>query len=433
MTTGTLRRILIGIWLLNPPVAFASDHAVLFIGNSYTSANAPDSLEQSYMKLVQEGMPQYQDVSVARYAPGGYTLAQHLQDATSGTQLDSYLHDAIPEHQWDYVVVHEQSQIPGFPQSEPQWQTSKNAALSLSEIIAEKGSETRLMMTWARRDGDSGNMWLYPDYPTMQAHLADGYQAYTEAIDSAGQKVALIPVGLGWQQIYDELLVAGLDPLGGDTLFQRLYSADGSHPSPHGTYLAACIVYGAITEQSPVGLQWSHGSIGAEDRLALQKVSEALLGLGENDANDMDGGDIGESQDARPEPLGVEDAGLTDRHEDSAQGGQNEGFVETHGSNTEVESTVGPQAQDILVQSAMETTDEGGTGGAEFSQAEPISESPADRGGEVLDTSYTSEQPSSGKGGCASFPRRFPWSFLLFVLIGSYGFRRRCYRPRTLA
>ena len=425
MTHHMLHRWVIALILLFPTKVWAADHAVLFIGNSYTSSNAPDSLEQSYMKLVQEGMPQYQDVSVARYAPGGYTLAQHLQDATSGSQLDQYLHDEDPEHQWDYVVVHEQSQIPGFPQSEPQWQTSRDAAVSLSEIISEKGAETRLMMTWGRRDGDSGNVWLYPDYPTMQAHLANGYQAYTGAIETAGQKVALIPVGLGWQQVYEE--PGGEFDSEDPNLFQRLYSADGSHPSPHGTYLAACIVYGAITQQSPVGLQWAHDSIGAEDRLTLQKVSEALLGLGEDGGSDPDAGDVSETQDAGSESVDLQDAGLADGGvEDTAAN-------RPHDTKTDSESNVGPEAQDIDPLNPSATVEDGASEIAEISQSELVSESPGNGVDGASDISSTDEQASSSKGGCAFSPRPFFWSFLVWLWIACAGYCRRRAPQRRLA
>ena len=34
----------------------------------------------------------------------------------------------------------------------------------------------------------------------------------------------------------------------------QLYDKDGSHPSPAGTYLTACVFYTVLSKKSPVGL-----------------------------------------------------------------------------------------------------------------------------------------------------------------------------------
>ena len=51
----------------------------------------------------------------------------------------------------------------------------------------------------------------------------------------------IVPVGLVWQrakQLRPDL---------------PIYTSDGSHPSPLGTYLATCTFYGVITGNSPIG------------------------------------------------------------------------------------------------------------------------------------------------------------------------------------
>jgi MYXO-CTERM domain-containing protein len=101
----------------------------------------------------------------------------------------------------------------------------------------------------------------------------------------------IIWAGEGWRIIHDDLLAAGVTPNEGDTLFTRLYVQDGSHPSPHGTYLAACIAYATVTGQSPVGLSWAHPGISAEDKARLQAVAaEVAVGLGDrpDDSDDPD-------------------------------------------------------------------------------------------------------------------------------------------------
>ena len=52
-----------------------------------------------------------------------------------------------------------------------------------------------------------------------------------------------------------------------------LHSSDGSHPNAHGTYLAACVLYAALTAASPVGLGDGGLAVGDGPRVALQQVA----------------------------------------------------------------------------------------------------------------------------------------------------------------
>jgi len=291
--------LVIALLLVLPCAAHATDHAVLFIGNSYTSASAPYSLDESYRQLILEGVPAWTDLSIESYTPGGWNLSQHHDSAnTEGSVLYDYLHDTDPDHQWDYVVVHDQSQIPGFPQDRALYNNSRNGAVGLAELIEARGAGMKLWMTWGRVDGDSDNLWIYPNYPTMQGLLATGYESYVDAITAAGHSADLIPVGLGWQMIHDEAVAQGQDPQEASQLFARLYSGDGSHPSTLGTYLSACIIYTFTTGTSPVGLTWAHEGISDQDRLTLQQTAERLLAEdGDDNSADDDSADDDSADD----------------------------------------------------------------------------------------------------------------------------------------
>ena len=56
----------------------------------------------------------------------------------------------------------------------------------------------------------------------------------------------------------------------------KLYIEDG-HPTPEGTYLAACVFYGFIYQQSPVGNSYG-GDISDADIVFLQSIAEKALG-----------------------------------------------------------------------------------------------------------------------------------------------------------
>ena len=80
----------------------------------------------------------------------------------------------------------------------------------------------------------------------MQEHLKNGYFQY--AYDQhSGAPVVVIPAGLAFEKIYDDLVAAGDNPLDASSLFWQLYGGDGSHPALAGTYLTACTIFGALT------------------------------------------------------------------------------------------------------------------------------------------------------------------------------------------
>ena len=72
-------RIAIGVaCLLGSTLALGAPQRVLFVGNSYTAFNGPDSLEASYAKLHQERHPEDTQAVFRKYTIGGASLSQHL-------------------------------------------------------------------------------------------------------------------------------------------------------------------------------------------------------------------------------------------------------------------------------------------------------------------------------------------------------------------
>ena len=200
---------------------------VLFIGNSYTFYN---DLEQRYAEVrAQDAAPR--EVVVARYARPGYRLDQHLADATAdGSELQTLFQSRCGGTEpWTFVVLQEQSQIPGFPAETAQFQASLNAARSWGERIRACGATPVLFETWGRLRGDEGNPELFPDYTTMQDRLDEGFAAMREA-----GALTSAPVGAAFRWLSGRP----------DFDFAQLYSGDGSHPSPAGSWLAALVLAG---------------------------------------------------------------------------------------------------------------------------------------------------------------------------------------------
>ena len=281
--------------------ALAAEPDLLFVGNSYTFFHDLDAVSA---ELFRAGG----DTPVsARIADPGLRWVDHVDRVNAGQPAWTA---ALKDQRHTWVFLQEQSQIPGFPQTNPEWTDSRAAATVLDGWARDGGAETVLLMTWGRLAGDPTQGDLYPDYPTMQGRLTAGYEAVAAGLSTPDRPVWIAPAGLAFQAIYDSEIAAGRDPLAAGGPFARLYEPDGSHPSPSGTFLVACTVYASVTGRSPVGLPGPKG-LPADEVARLEGVVDALV--------------IGQSVDlAYPwerTPLDT-DAPETDAPGDSAANGQ---------------------------------------------------------------------------------------------------------------
>jgi len=245
-----------------PPIP----HELLFVGNSYTYYNDLDQLVASFAT----SLPGAPIVTASRVASGGYRLPQHASDAaTDGTPLAAFL-GAGPYPSWTFVVLQDQSQIPGFPESQQERIDSITAAVALAARAHEHGATTLLFQTWGRRDGDTSNPDRFPDFLTMNNRLAEGYAQMEQAIRAAGYPVRRVPVGAAFAAIREGDLAEGRDPLDSASLFFRLYAADGSHPSLEGSYLAAATFVCTVGDSVAPPFAFSPSALDAGDATRLQ-------------------------------------------------------------------------------------------------------------------------------------------------------------------
>ena len=239
---------------------------LLFVGNSYTYYNDLDQLVASFAT----SLPGAPIVTASRVSSGGYRLPQHASDAaTDGTPLAAFLGDG-PYPSWTYVVLQDQSQIPGFPESQQERIDSVAASVELARRATEHRATTLLFQTWGRRNGDSTNPDRFPDFVTMNNLLAEGYAQMEQAIRAAGYPVRRVPVGAAFAAIREDDLAAGRDPLDSSSLFFRLYAADGSHPSLEGSYLAAATFVCTLGDSVAPPFAFSPSALDAADAARLQ-------------------------------------------------------------------------------------------------------------------------------------------------------------------
>jgi hypothetical protein len=142
---------------------------------------------------------------------------------------------------FDIVVMMDCSQCPIHPQLKDAFTTF---AKKDSEIVRAHDMRPVLFMSWA-----------YFDKPEMTEGLAE---AYTIAVNA--NNALVIPAGLAFAR------VRKLQPE------LNLYAPDKRHPSPAGTYLAACVTLAALTGRSPVGNSYTMG-IDPETVQLLQKAA----------------------------------------------------------------------------------------------------------------------------------------------------------------
>jgi uncharacterized protein DUF4886 len=187
--------------------SLAEPMKVLFIGNSFTARNnIPDlvaQLAESRGKRLQHRL----------ISAGGASLRMHWNKGDAQR--------AIQQTRYDYVVLQEQSTLP-----------IKNALRMHENIrlfdkeITDSGAKTALYLTWARQNA-----------PETQKTITDAYTAIGEELGAA-----IIPVGVAWQNFTRK----HSHPV--------LHDQDKSHPTLAGSYLAACVFFAALFDETPFGI-----------------------------------------------------------------------------------------------------------------------------------------------------------------------------------
>jgi prepilin-type N-terminal cleavage/methylation domain-containing protein len=194
---------------LGNAIARSTPLRLLFIGNSYTGVN---DLPRMLKELV-DASGTSPKLEYDTQLVGGATLEKHWNDRLALKKLQA--------GSWDFVVLQEQSQRPLF-EKDKMFDYGKR----FGKEIKDRDAIPLLYLTWARQA-----------IPDQQAGLTSAYVALAKEI-----RAEVAPVGLAWQRSSKTSPAI------------ELYSADGSHPTPAGTYLATCTFYGTLYKKSPSGL-----------------------------------------------------------------------------------------------------------------------------------------------------------------------------------
>ena len=223
---------------------------VLFIGNSYTSSNNLPSL------VTQIASSKNQTIETTAVTPGGTRFSGHAA-ANSGAM------NAINSEQWDFVILQNQSQVPGWKPADVTTLSLPHAETLVNAIQANNAATQIIyFVTWGRENGDAGNCSYYPTVCTFSGHtsaLLEGYGIYQA---STGGKLAV--AGPAWKAVVDDAS-APFDS-------GELWSGDGSHPDLLGSYLTASVLFTAMFSETPLGADAPAG-ISAAHASYLQQIA----------------------------------------------------------------------------------------------------------------------------------------------------------------
>ncbi|HBG71482.1 MAG: hypothetical protein A2W93_14620 [Bacteroidetes bacterium GWF2_43_63] len=222
---------------------------VLFLGNSYTSVNDLPELISLVTKSAGDSLVYSSNV------PGGYTFNQHSTNTTSLSLIN--------QGGWDYVVLQEQSQLPSFTNAEVQSMVFPYAT-TLDNMIhaADSCTETIFYMTWGRKNGDASNCAVWPPVCTYEGMDSLLHLRYMMMAEDNNAEVS--PVGAVWYYLRQNS--PGIE----------LYSSDESHPSPAGSYAAACTFYTSMFRESPVSITYDY-TLAATDASIIRNAVKAVV------------------------------------------------------------------------------------------------------------------------------------------------------------
>lgn len=231
-----------------PTQPIKENPVVLFIGNSMTYYN---DLPSTFGDLSYSGGF---EPDIYELTEGSYRL-EFFADETDDVGSDFYY--AMKNHTeygWDYVILQEQSRVSMLLAED----TMYPAARTLNKLIREINAEPVFLMTWAYKNGDSFSI-LGKDYETsreqMQTQVASNYIKIANELDAM-----VAPAGIAFLRAVSQYPDI------------ELWDEDLTHPSPAGTYLAACVLYAYLFDQSPLGLEYI-ADLNAETATALQQIA----------------------------------------------------------------------------------------------------------------------------------------------------------------
>ncbi len=224
---------------------------ILMIGNSLTYTwGIPEILEKFAAETNRE-------LDVTAHVAGGKTLEWHWSNIAKPSGLTAK--EAIAKGGYDLIILQEFSNILMKPEG--------------------RASFEKIMPEYLKEIGSTPVM-LYMAHPTRKEVDLAGIQPIIDSYIQQAKQHHLVsaPAALAFVESNTKLPTLALMDLQTDRKYAQNKVA--THSSPYGSYLAACALYAAIYNQSPVGLTF-HAAfdnkteipIEAADATAAQEIA----------------------------------------------------------------------------------------------------------------------------------------------------------------
>mmetsp|Transcript_27686 Transcript_27686/g.51953 ORF Transcript_27686/g.51953 Transcript_27686/m.51953 type:complete len:501 (+) Transcript_27686:154-1656(+) len=149
--------------------------------------------------------------------------------------------DLLQERQWDFVVINDHTQSPVRPERKQQ----SMDVLRNSYIPLLRNTTTVIFIQTAAYKSPVKESEDLGGFDKFTEGLWQGYQEYAALVQAASHnsiQAKIAPVGLAYQYV---------KKYHGEDLWAKLYFSDDFHPSPHGTWLEACVLYCTMVGQPP--------------------------------------------------------------------------------------------------------------------------------------------------------------------------------------
>ena len=144
---------------------------------------------------------------------------------------------------WDFVLFQDHTQHPARDATRQQsLETLRTHVVPI--LLQKQQSNPNLtvlfLQTFAYRVPGLKDSDDLGDFHAFTERLVDGYDQYAAALREAGiRNVQIVPMGRAVQWLYKHRR---------NDLWEAMYSWDDFHPSPHGTWLQACLIFVTLTQ-----------------------------------------------------------------------------------------------------------------------------------------------------------------------------------------
>jgi len=219
---------------------------VLYIGNSYLYYN--DSLHNHVRRMLEEfyankiDTSNYKLVTISGSRSWHHNIDYPIEHKNLGA-----------ENPFQLVIFQGGS---GETDTASERKIFSDTTIEVINTIHKSGAEAALYMIHA---------YVEPHKNTNPKMIEDIKKMYIEAGNK--NNALVIPVGIAFENAYKA------QP---DIVLHKPF--DGSHPSLLGTYLASCVVFASITQQSPLEIDYNYyGEISNSDKVFLQEVAHKTV------------------------------------------------------------------------------------------------------------------------------------------------------------